>query len=78
MLALCMLSLLLCVAGGGGAGFWSALLDAHVPHKLLLALLYCILDSEKQVGVACCEGVWPAVGTYVGAFCFALTEKNNW
>ena len=55
MLALCMLSLLLCVAGGGGAGFWSALLDGHVPHKQLLALFNCVLDSEKQVGVACCR-----------------------
>ncbi len=34
--------------GGVTGGFWTTILEAEVSHKSLLALLYCILERQKQ------------------------------
>ena len=33
---------------GVSVGFWTILLESDISHKALLALLYCILEKEKQ------------------------------
>ena len=42
----------LCTPESGNVGFWTTLLDAEVSHKSLVALLYCLTERSKQVGVA--------------------------
>jgi len=42
----------LCIPESFDVGFWTTLLDAEVSHKSLVALLYCLTERSKQVGVA--------------------------
>lgn len=32
-------------------GYWTTLMDAEVSHKILMAIIYCLLERTKQVSV---------------------------
>ena len=34
---------------GESARYWTTLMDAEVSHKILMALIYCLLERTKQV-----------------------------
>jgi hypothetical protein len=34
---------------GDSVRYWTALMDAEVSHKTLMALIYCLLERTKQV-----------------------------